>query len=144
MISSLNPVPIDLFRFSACIFRPLDVLLGICLLSFHFKSTHTCVRGCTCIRDTRSSLMSFIRSQYFFSLRAGVQSYVCLSSIRNAILIYLSKQRKFATNLPVFPFIFMFFGNADMAVASPRRGPDLERSIAKSRQKSATPGGLRI
>ena len=61
------------------------------------------------------------------------------------MLIYLSKQRKFATNLPVFPFIFMFFGNADMAVASPRRGhafiADLERSIAKSRQKSATPRG---
>ena len=38
------------------------------------------------------------------------------------MLIYLSKQRKFTTNLPVFPFIFMFFGNADMAVASPRRG----------------------
>ena len=61
------------------------------------------------------------------------------------MLIYLSKQRKFATNLPVFPFIFMFFGNADMAVASPRRGhafiADWERSIAKSRQKSATPGG---
>ena len=39
----------------------------------------------------------------------------------------------------------MFFGNADMAVASPRRGhafiADWERSIAKSRQKSATPGG---
>ena len=69
-------------------------------------------------------------------------TYVYLLS---EMLIHLSKQRKFATNLPVFPFIFMFFGNADMAVASPRRGhafiADWERSIAKSRQKSATPGG---
>ena len=69
-------------------------------------------------------------------------TYVYLLS---EMLIYLSKQRKFATNLPVFPFIFMFFGNADMAVAAPKRGhafiADQERSIAKSRQIVRHPGG---